>query len=399
LFRCARRHLAASLILFGCLLSSSAHAVTLAWIPNPPDPPVSHYTLYWGTESGNYTDHADTGLNTQYQVTGTDPDQQYFFAVKAFGFCGDPPEVCESDYSDEVIYFQRPGLAKNGIIKTGKKMANDFTNDPNCVAVWRFEDTPGFTADSQGGNTLTNFGADVETTTVFEGSRSAKFVLDNQDNMTIADADQDAGLPFRYADGGSMEKSFTICLRVYPLTLPSVVGGNMALVAKFHPSSDTRVFSVRMDSNDIFAIAVGYNNGSSYQTVYFTVAIPSATQWYSVAFSYDYSDYGYRIRAYDHVADALLASDATGNFGQAIDPLDIALTIGSVFEGGFSDTILDEIVVFNRVLSVSEIDDYIAGTFGAAGTAYQRSVSGAFPAPAGGLSRQSGFARAIAGDL
>ena len=49
--------------------------------------------------------------------------------------------------------------------------------EDNRVAVWRFEDDPGFTVDTEGTNTLTNNGVDEETTLYKQGTKCAAFVL------------------------------------------------------------------------------------------------------------------------------------------------------------------------------------------------------------------------------
>jgi hypothetical protein len=100
-WRFLRLPLAALLLSLSCL---NAGAVVLEWDANAPSENVTKYTLYWGTSSGQYLEHADTGLATQYEVTGLALLQTYYFAVTATGLCNDPEEVCESDYSNEVSY-------------------------------------------------------------------------------------------------------------------------------------------------------------------------------------------------------------------------------------------------------------------------------------------------------
>lgn len=69
---------------------------TLTWDANS-EPDLSHYIVYWGTETGKYTQNSgNVGLVTIYTVPKL-PDGKYFFAVTAVDTAG-----LESDYSNEV---------------------------------------------------------------------------------------------------------------------------------------------------------------------------------------------------------------------------------------------------------------------------------------------------------
>ena len=242
-------------------------------------------------------------------------------------------------------------------------MPNDFSNDSSCVAVWRFEDSPGFLIDSKGNNDLTNSGADVETTTVFEGAQAAKFIDSNGDYMMIADADLDAGFPFRYTDGGSTIKDITLAVRFYVTSLPSPL--QAYLFSKYDYTVNNRTWAVKITTTDLIDLSVGYNNGDIAEAVQFGTACQTG-RWYSLAVTYVSSTKAYRIRVYDHTAGNLLDTDTTGNFAQTISIEDTAFFIGSN-DGSknYFPGMLDEYAVFNRALSVDEIDDIREGIFGA----------------------------------
>ncbi|NLD36638.1 MAG: hypothetical protein GX654_07205, partial [Desulfatiglans sp.] len=81
----------------------SARQVTLTWEPNS-EPDLSHYIVYWGTTSGNYTSNSgNIGMVTEYSVTIPD-EGQYFFAVTAVDEAG-----LESDFSNEVFTEEGSG--------------------------------------------------------------------------------------------------------------------------------------------------------------------------------------------------------------------------------------------------------------------------------------------------
>jgi VCBS repeat-containing protein len=71
--------------------------VTLAWSPNS-EPDLAGYKLYYGTESGIYSQTNDVGNVTEYTVTGLDAGRSYFFALSAYD-----TEGLESVPSSEVV--------------------------------------------------------------------------------------------------------------------------------------------------------------------------------------------------------------------------------------------------------------------------------------------------------
>jgi len=84
------------MIIMAIAAPSRAGDVTLAWDPSP-DENVDHYVVYWGTESGNYTQNSPP-INdaTSYTVASLEEGVDYYFAAKAVGGAG-----LESDFSNE----------------------------------------------------------------------------------------------------------------------------------------------------------------------------------------------------------------------------------------------------------------------------------------------------------
>ena len=85
--------------LFFSLFASSvaAREITLAWDPNN-EPDLSHYIVYWGISSGNYSSNSgNIGLVNEYTADIPDDGNTYFFAVTAVDLSG-----LESDFSNEV---------------------------------------------------------------------------------------------------------------------------------------------------------------------------------------------------------------------------------------------------------------------------------------------------------
>lgn len=89
--------------------------VTLTWDPNS-EPDLSHYIVYWGTSSRNYTSNSGgIGLVTEHSVTIPD-DGQYFFAVTAVDDAG-----LESDFSNEVFTEEGTGSLPIAPVAKGLK--------------------------------------------------------------------------------------------------------------------------------------------------------------------------------------------------------------------------------------------------------------------------------------
>lgn len=79
--------------------------VRLAW--NYDDSDVK-FKVYYGTESGTYTQHVDAGTNRTATVTGLKAGTRYFFAATAY-----TPDA-ESDFSNEVEWMS-PILAPGSL--------------------------------------------------------------------------------------------------------------------------------------------------------------------------------------------------------------------------------------------------------------------------------------------
>ena len=87
-------------------------------------------------------------------------------------------------------------------------MANDFSADPNCVALWRFE-SGALTTDSKGSNTLTAINTPTADTGDYkEGAASVSLVKSSSQYFSIADASLPTDFPCK---NGGTGKIFSIC--------------------------------------------------------------------------------------------------------------------------------------------------------------------------------------------
>ena len=87
-------------------------------------------------------------------------------------------------------------------------MANDFSGDPNCVALWRFENGA-LIADSIGSNTLTDVNTvGTDTSDFKEGAACADFERSSLEYFYINDANLDSDYPFK---SGDTNKKISFC--------------------------------------------------------------------------------------------------------------------------------------------------------------------------------------------
>jgi len=234
--------------------------------------------------------------------------------------------------------------------------ANDFSGDANCVAIWRLENGALLT-DSKGTNTLTDGGAVADLVDYKEGSASADFESTNTDYLAIADAALDAGYPFKKSDA---VKNFSLCFWFKSESLPANTA-EMGLYTKHEFNKACFMIEVYDDSG-IFRLRIASNN-TTYQNIQYDSLLVTG-RWYHAGVTYENSDKSYRIRLWDDTAGALADVDKTGNVATAINLTDANVNLGAARSGtAWFDGLMDEVVVFNDILTSDEIDAIRAGTY------------------------------------
>jgi hypothetical protein len=90
-----------TILILASVTTMHAQSVKLSWDPSP-SPDVTHYRIYFGTSSRNYTGVTNACLALKQMVvlphTG-----RWFFAATAVDANG-----CESDFSNEVVWEAKP---------------------------------------------------------------------------------------------------------------------------------------------------------------------------------------------------------------------------------------------------------------------------------------------------
>lgn len=236
-------------------------------------------------------------------------------------------------------------------------MANDFSGDSNCVALWKFDNNAN---DSKGGNDLTEVNTPAyDAGDKKEGTHSIDLESGSDEHCSIADGDLDAGFPGK---SGTSEQSFSICCWVKPESL----SGWMGLVDKYITTGDLRVYTLNL-YNGAVGFRLGYSAGAAATSLTFDTVL-EVGKWYHIAITYDASDNGMKIRVWDDDAGALLDDNKATTAGGDMSPRAAPLEIGRFYtdDAYTFDGRMDEVVIFNDVLSDDEIDQIRAGTYGGA---------------------------------
>lgn len=183
--------------------------------------------------------------------------------------------------------------------------------------------------------------------------------------QSIADADLTAAMPFK--NGGS-ETNISVCCWFYASGVPyqNIVQENKPLLTKWNMGvTSEKVFGLFLTGTGTQA-SVSVQHGNEGLTHGSAIL---AGRWYHVGVTYNATTKAATIRVWDQTAGAILGSDASGSYtttvGATTSPYVLGTWTGGSYLAGYSG-LLDEVVVFNDILTTDEIDAIRSGTYGAA---------------------------------
>lgn len=239
---------------------------------------------------------------------------------------------------------------------------NDFTVDPNAVAWWRFETTK-LGADTVGTNTLTNHGATALTTDKKEGDSSVDLNASEIDYLWIPDANLSADFPF---SSPTAPKDISVAYWMKLDSLPAN-GYTYDPFSKCDSTNNKITISHMITDAGLVAFLIGYDGGIHYQALgtLWTERVV-VDRWYHVVMTYRDSNKSYRINVWDAETSTLLANK-TGTTWYNISVTDADVCVGArsdALSRRSLDGQLDEMVVFNDILTEAEIAKIRAGTYG-----------------------------------
>ena len=281
---------------------------------------------------------------------------------------------------DEVVVFNRLITTleiiaiKNGTY-SGKidLTANNFSADSSCLALWNFN-AANIDADSKGSNTLSNVTVSPynDNALQVEGDNCIDVTSYGGTNyywaLQIADGSLCSGFPFKNGDTG---KKLTMAGWIYPCQRHPMqyegFGGSFIGKSPGLPSSVTTGFAVWMTNSNPSRLQIMVGVGGA-QVTYDTGIDFIDSQWYHVALEIDGNAPIIYVRVYDAFANSVYTYSVTpsGTIAANNKTLGIGCDANSGV-AGFKGSI-DQWVVFNRLLSDSEIDKIRSGTYGLAHT-------------------------------
>jgi hypothetical protein len=250
------------------------------------------------------------------------------------------------------------GVTLVATYSTSTPAGNLFSADPNCVAVWNLEPSA-LMADSRGANTLTNNGVTSSTADFQQGTGSGIFDRLSLNNLRITDASLSATFPTK---SGHTINSFSgacwVKLNEYTATA--------YLMSKYYTTGKKSwALGISYDGNVIFQ--AGYSNGTAFETKWGTSGnVLAPNKWYHIAFAYNDSAKTCYVRVYDKDAAAIII-DETFTFAHNMSVTTATVALGSLdyAEASYSlDGLMDEVVIFNDLLTTTQIDQIRQGTYG-----------------------------------
>jgi len=245
------------------------------------------------------------------------------------------------------------------------KVGNDFTADPDCAALWRFESGQ-LLVDSIGSNTLGTSGTPTANAADYkEGEASG----DTQNGyFRIDDADLDPGFPLK---SGVATPQFSVAFWMNART-GSTQHTGAAMFAKgaetgpYAYSFAVGLYESAGAGTGAIILNVGTSDGTNRYG--YDLGLPRAIQrdqWYHVAVTYEQvnpTSGTLKLYVYDPSDDTIMTSTkASANVPVFNGPLALGR-----FRWNTSrfDGLLDEVVVFKDVLTATEVNQIRQGTYG-----------------------------------
>jgi len=245
-------------------------------------------------------------------------------------------------------------------------MANDFSGDANLQSLYTIEDylggADGLDDTSGKGNNLGKTGSpELEETLVKEGVKAVESV-DTSSAFVIADASLSANFPGK---NGTSNNVFSLCF----WARPTAIATYNYVVTKWNSITSQRSFAVILDdsgANPYWSLYIGYNGGASSEAFKLTGCAVGVNKWYHVAMTYDGATKAWHIRVWDE--DASTVYDGSGTGAQTLNIEAVLFAVmGRGDSGGYFTGVMDEVVIFNDILTSDEIDEIRNQTFGGGG--------------------------------
>jgi hypothetical protein len=238
---------------------------------------------------------------------------------------------------------------------------NNFSNDPSCKALWRFE-SGALTADSISANTLTATASSpaVDTNDYKEGNGSVRFTRTSDQGFYIDDANLSSGFPLK---SGDSNKLITACFWYRPTSGDSSLDSKV-LLEKWQKADLTYKFCFMVNHHYGY---LNYGWGRSDGLAdWIQGQIPITDGlWHHIAMIWD----GINKTAKFRVWNGTSVTNYTSTFTSQLNISDARLYVGRYIGGNAGcNGRMDELVLFNRSLTDTEVDSIRNGTYSVTAT-------------------------------
>jgi large repetitive protein len=258
-------------------------------------------------------------------------------------------------------YWSYSGVTVTATYGVSIPAGNYFNTDPNCVAVWNLEPNALTTNSlSTTANKLTNTGVTSNTTDFQRGAGSAVFHSATMTRLSITDANLSPKFPTK-STGTTTVFSGACWFKLNGLTSTSY------LMSKYTPPGSKMSWGIGVLYEGSVIFRIGYSSGGG--TEFRTALSPNkiaAGKWYHIGFTYNDATKTCYFRVYDKAADSVIINEAT-TFNYNISMTTAAFVLGGTEypDAGYSvDGLMDEVLVFNDLLTTAEIDKIRQNTYG-----------------------------------
>jgi hypothetical protein len=248
------------------------------------------------------------------------------------------------------------------LVGTYGTSGNSFASDPNCVAVWRFEDGE-LTTDSVGSNTLAAQNTPVADTSDFKEGEAS---LDTTGGyLSIGDSDLSEDFPLRSNDP---DKNITVTFWMNASQGNSIMPGSIIFGKGGEPGKYTLAIGFYESAGagtGRLRASIGVLGGTTHEILTNASKVLQRNQWYHVAVSYknQTTNGAVRMRIYDPSDDSVEATSVWSS--QPINLSKSNVTIGAYrYSANRYYGLIDELAVFNDILTDVEIDKIRQGNYG-----------------------------------